>query len=166
VVVPVAGPTFPSAGPFLSYFSLPRGPLPLSPVRPLLPLCRGPVPSVSAVGLRRVRSQSLANGAASSGLLPQQTSALCVPVVSASWHTTDVWAPLGRPALVMPNSAGRIATNRARGSLQPNRAATSPNLRDSCTGLPPTLVARTRSSRPSRGSKLGAADEPTRKPRR
>jgi hypothetical protein len=42
VAVLVAGPTFPSAGPFLSYFPLPRGPLPLSPVRPLLPLCRGP----------------------------------------------------------------------------------------------------------------------------
>ena len=46
----------------------------------------------------------------------RSVTALCVPVVSASWHTTDVRAPLGRPApvLVMPNSAGRIATNRAR----------------------------------------------------
>ena len=82
MVVPVAGPTFPSAGPFLSYFSLPRGPLPLSPVRPLLPLCRGPVPSVSAAGLRRARSQSLANGAASSGSSPQQTSPSSRPRIS------------------------------------------------------------------------------------
>ena len=34
MVVPVAGPTFPSAGPFLSYFPPPRDPLPVSPVRP------------------------------------------------------------------------------------------------------------------------------------
>jgi hypothetical protein len=49
----------------------------------------------------------------------RSVTALCVPVVSTSWHTTDVRAPLGRPApaLVMPNSVGRIATNRARGGI-------------------------------------------------
>jgi hypothetical protein len=82
VVVPVAGPTFPSAGPFLSYFPLPRGPRSLSPVCPLLPLCRGPVPSVSAASLRRACSQSLANGAASSGSSPQQTSPSSRPRIS------------------------------------------------------------------------------------